>query len=172
MMKNSSINNKLQYQICCFLLIFLANMAHANWGFDGSLIMPPKCRLSHSDPIKVSFGKVGVNKVDGIQYKKEIPYELICDGDLTQPWNISLTLSGATAGAGFDDATLQVKSDQNGNNVGIQIQKDGQPITLNKAFVIDQETLPTLSAVIVKKAGTKLVGDTFNAIATLTVSFQ
>ncbi|HEM7131418.1 MULTISPECIES: fimbrial protein [Providencia] len=171
-MKNSSINNKIQYQICCFLLIFLANITYANWGFDGSLIIPPKCRLSHSDPIKVSFGKVGVNKVDGIHYKEKIPYELICDGDLTQPWNISLTLSGIAAGAGFDDATLQVKSDQNGNNVGIQIQKDGQPITLNKAFVIDQKTLPALSAVIVKKTGTKLIGDTFNATATLTITFQ
>lgn len=171
-MKNNSTNNKILYQICCFLLMFLANITYANWGFDGSLIIPPKCRLSHSDPIKISFGKVGVNKIDGINNKKEIPYELICDGDLTQPWNISLTLSGIAAGVGFDDATLQVKSDQNGNNVGIQIQKDGQPITLNKAFLIDQKKLPVLSAVIVKKAGTKIIGDTFNAIATLTITFQ
>ena len=78
-MKNNSINNKIQYQICCFLLIFLANITYANWRFDGSLIIPPKCRLSHSDPIKVSFGKVGVNKVDGIHYKEKISYELICD---------------------------------------------------------------------------------------------
>ncbi|MGO2345591.1 MAG: fimbrial protein, partial [Providencia sp.] len=96
----------------------------------------------HSDPIPVSFGKVGVRKVDGNLFKQDIPYQLDCQGDLNQPWNITLTFTGTLAGSGFDNATLRTSSPLNTGKLGIQIQKDGTPLELNKAFAVNASNLP------------------------------
>lgn len=147
-------------------------MAQANWAFDGTLVLPPTCQLGHSDLIRVPFGKVGIRKVDGILFKQDIPYQLDCQGDLNQPWDVTLTFTGTLAGNGFDNATLRANSPQNSGNLGIQIQKDGVPLELNQAFAINSATPPVLSAVPVKRAGIDLVGDEFTATGTLTIDFQ
>ncbi|NCG54968.1 fimbrial protein [Serratia fonticola] len=159
--------------LCCGIaLMVVSSLAQANWAFDGTLIIPPRCQLAASDPIRVSFGKVGVRKVDGVLFKKDIPYQLICQGDLTKPWDVTLTFAGTLAGSGFDNATLRTTSPLNNGTLGIQIQKDGSPLELNKAFAINSGAPPSLSAVPVKRAGTELVGDDFSAIGTLTIAFQ
>lgn len=162
---------------CVSLMVLGAVMlplsAQANWAFDGRLIIPPVCQLSHDDPIRVSFGKVGVRKVDGNLFKKDIPYALICQGDLSQPWDVTLTFTGQVAGSGFDNATLRPQtSAANNGKLGLQIQKDGVPLELNKAFAIDKGAIPVLSAVPVKRAGTELIGDDFSATGTLSIAFQ
>ncbi len=120
----------------------------------------------------MSFGKVGVRKVDGVAFKQDIPYQLICLGDMSQSWDVTLTFGGTLAGAGFDNATLSTVTPLNIGKLGIQIQKNGQPLELNKAFAIDMGTPPILSAVPVKRVGTELVGDDFTATGTLTIAFQ
>ncbi|MGO2333429.1 fimbrial protein [Providencia sp.] len=154
------------------MMMTVAPMTQANWAFDGTLILPPICQLGHSDPIPVSFGKVGVRKVDGNLFKQDIPYQLDCQGDLNQPWNITLTFTGTLAGSGFDNATLRTSSPLNTGKLGIQIQKDGTPLELNKAFAVNASNLPRLEAVPVKRAGTDLVGADFTATGTLTIDFQ
>lgn len=144
----------------------------ANWKIDGTLIIPPVCQLGQQDPIRVPFGKVGVRKVDGAAFKKEIPYQLNCEGDISQPWDVTLTFGGTRAGTGFDNATLRTVTPLNNGKLGIQIQKNGQPLELNKAFAIEVGSPPTLSAVPVKRAGTELIGDDFTATGTLTIAFQ
>ncbi|MBG5898604.1 fimbrial protein [Providencia sp. PROV156] len=166
-------NNKKRPWMNMLLLWCLGiSSANANWLFDGTLIIPPVCQLSQDDPIKVSFGKVGVRKVDGVAFKQTIPYQLNCVGDMSQPWDISLTFSGTPAGNGFDNATLQAISPLNNGKLGIQIQKNGQPQPLNNAFLVDRTALPILSAVPVMRAGSELVGDNFTASGTLTVIFE
>ncbi|HHQ6539700.1 TPA: fimbrial protein [Serratia fonticola] len=152
--------------------VLLSPAAQANWQIDGTLIIPPVCQLGQQDPIKVSFGKVGVRKVDGAAFKKDVPYQLNCLGDMSQPWDVTLTFGGTLAGTGFDNATLRTITPLNTGKLGIQIQKNGQPLELNKAFAIDVGTPPILSAVPVKRAGTDLVGDNFTATGTLTIAFQ
>lgn len=152
--------------------MMLSPAAQANWQIDGTLIIPPVCQLGQQDPIKVSFGKVGVRKVDGAAFKKDVPYQLNCLGDMGQPWDVTLTFGGTLAGAGFDNATLRTITPLNTGKLGIQIQKNGQPLELNKAFAIDVGSPPILSAVPVKRAGTDLVGDDFTATGTLTIAFQ
>lgn len=152
--------------------VLLSPAAQANWQIDGTLIIPPVCQLGQQDPIKVSFGKVGVRKVDGAAFKKDVPYQLNCLGDMSQPWDVTLTFGGTLAGTGFDNATLRTITPLNTGKLGIQIQKNGQPLELNKAFAIDVGTPPILSAVPVKRAGTDLVGDDFTATGTLTIAFQ
>lgn len=147
-------------------------MIQASWSFDGTLILPPVCELGSSDPILVSFGKIGVRKVDGNLFKQVIPYQLDCQGDLNQLWNVTLTFTGTSAGSGFDNATILTNSPLNNGNLGIQIQKDGSPLELSKAFVINLSNPPELSAVPVKRAGAELIGDDFMATGTLTIDFQ
>lgn len=164
--------------MCCLLggvsltLVSISCSVNANWAFDGTLIIPPVCQLGHEDPIKVSFGKVGVRKVDGHLFKRDIPYQLDCQGDLSQPWDVTLTFTGTLAGASFDNATLRANSPLNNGKLGIQIQKDGVPVELNKPFEIKTGNLPVLSAVPVKLAGSELIGDDFTATGTLTIMFR
>lgn len=80
--------------------------------------------------------------MDGNLFKQDIPYQLNCQGDLNQPWNVTLTFSGTLAGTGFDNATLRTSSPMNNGKLGIQIQKDGIPLELNKAFAIDSSNPP------------------------------
>ncbi|CAI0971744.1 fimbrial protein [Serratia fonticola] len=152
--------------------VMFSPAAQANWQIDGTLIIPPVCQLGQQDPIRVPFGKVGVRKVDGVAFKKDIPYQIDCLGDMSHPWDVTLTFGGTLAGAGFDNATLSTITPLNSGKLGIQIQKNGQPLELNKAFAIDVGTPPILSAVPVKRAGTELVGDDFTATGTLTIAFQ
>lgn len=164
---------KVVYGVMATLFVLIGtHKAQANWAFDGTLILPPVCQLGHSDPIRVSFGKVGVRKVDGNLFKRDIPYQLDCQGDINQPWDVTLTFAGTLAGTGFDNATLRVNSILNNGKLGIQIQKDGVPLELNQAFAINSANPPRLSAVPVKRAGTELIGDDFTATGTLTIDFQ
>lgn len=174
-MKGLQISISQRYGYLCSiggLIMMMSSVVEANWTFDGTLILPPVCALGQTNPIRVSFGKVGVRKVDGNLFKQDIPYQLNCLGDLSQPWNVTLTFNGTLAGAGFDNATLRTTSPMNNGKLGIQIQKDGIPLELNKAFAIDSSNPPRLSAVPIKRAGTELVGDDFTATATLTIDFQ
>lgn len=154
------------------LLVILSFNAHANWLFDGTLIIPPVCQLGHEDPIRVSFGQIGVRKVDGDLFKQNIPYQLSCEGDLNHPWAVSLVFNATLAGTGFDNSTIKITSSENAGKFGIQIQKDGIPLELNKAFKIDAGHLPVLSAVPIKKPGVDLVGENFTAQGTLEIAFQ
>ncbi|WP_368877611.1 fimbrial protein [Providencia vermicola] len=165
-----------RFAVICFIvfdmLMLAGQSAQANWVFDGTLIIPPVCQLNQNKPIQVSFGKVGVRKVDGDRFKQEIPYQLDCLGDLNQPWDVTLTFSGTQAGNGFDKATLRTVSALNNGTFGLQIQKDGQALELNKAFSINPAAPPKLSAVPIKLAGTELIGDDFTATGALTIDFQ
>lgn len=164
---------KFWFSVVFFIaLVGLIPNSQANWGFDGTLIIPPVCELGTTDPIIVSFGKVGVRKVDGVLFKKQVPYQLDCQGDLNQPWDVTLTFGGTLAGANFDNATLRANSPLNNGKLGIQIQKDGVPLELNKPFAIATGSPPILSAVPVKRAGVDLIGDDFTATGTLTIAFQ
>lgn len=165
-------SRRLGWAIVPLLMLAAVPSAQANWVFDGTLVLPPACQLGHSDPIRVSFGKVGVRKVDGNLFQQDIPYQLDCQGDLSQPWDVTLTLTGSLAGSGFDNATLRTQSPLNNGKLGIQIQKNGSPLALNKAFAINSSNPPILSAVPVKRAGSELVGDDFTATGTLTIDFQ
>ncbi|EJD6049015.1 MULTISPECIES: fimbrial protein [Providencia] len=165
-------NNQIKHWMAGFIMVMSISSAQANWAFDGTLIIPPVCQLSHDDPIKVSFGKVGVRKINGTAFKQSIPFQLDCVGDMTQPWDISLIFGGTPAGSGFDNATLRTVTPLNNGKLGIQIQKNGQPQPLNEPFLINAASLPSLSAVPVMRSGSELVGDNFTASGTLTIIFE
>ena len=57
------------FAVCAFAL---GSSALANLRFDGTLIEPPPCTINSGGTIVVDFGDVGVNKVDGVNYRKTV----------------------------------------------------------------------------------------------------
>ncbi|OMQ20804.1 fimbrial protein [Serratia oryzae] len=149
-----------------------AAQENSAFSLDGYLILPPVCTLNNNAQIEVSFGNVGVGKVDGVQYKKPIPYTLACTGDTSKPWTVSLTFTGTAAPFAADSATLLANSPQNGNRLGIRLLRNGVALPLNTAITIDPASPPALEAVPVKQPGSTLLADPFNATGTLRITYQ
>ncbi|WP_368884722.1 fimbrial protein [Providencia vermicola] len=144
----------------------------ANWEFTGNLIIPPICQLAEENPLQVSFGKIGIQKIDGDAFRRQIPFTLNCNKNTHPLWDVKLTFSGNLAGRGFDDSTLYTQTLKNNGKIGIKIQVDGVPQPLNKPFSININAPPIISAVPVKLANTNLIADEFTASGYLTIDFQ
>jgi len=114
----------------------------------------------------VDFGqRVGVNKVDGINYRQAVNYRINCDSTETRPWKMSLTLKGNATD--FDKAAIQTDN----GNLGIRIYQDNVPFTLNSSIKIDPANPPRLEAVPIAKPGEKLSGGAFAATAILQADY-
>lgn len=134
-----------------------------NVQFRGTLIEPPPCTINDVD---IDFGdRVGVNKVDGVNYMKTIDYLITCEPGAIG-LDMTLTLSGEQTG--YDDATIQT----NVADLGIRVLHNGQPFTLDKPIDVDPKNPPTLEAVPVKTPGATLQEGAFVASATLRAQYQ
>ncbi|EOC1567568.1 fimbrial protein [Cronobacter dublinensis] len=135
--------------------------------FQGTFIISTACTINNDQVIDVNFGNVGVNKVDGINYKQTIPYSIYCKG-ANDNSPVDLMMSGTAVS--FDDAAVKTSV----SGLGIQIQLNGQPMQLNKPFPTTLAAIQslTLSGVPVKEAATVLTEQPFTAIATLTANYQ
>lgn len=62
------------------LLALSSTLAYAdNMLFSGTLIDPPPCVINGGNTIDVPFGEnLGVNKIDGTNYTKAVPYSVTC----------------------------------------------------------------------------------------------
>ena len=138
----------------------------ADVNFRGTLIEPPPCVINEGGAVDVDFGeRVGVNKVDGNNYRQPIDYRISCDPNAGR-WSLLLTLRGtATA---FDRAAVQTgKAD-----LGIRVYQDDKPFTLGEMLTIDASAPPRLEAVPVKRPGATLTEGGFEATATLLAIYQ
>jgi type 1 fimbria pilin len=139
----------------------------ADLRFRGTLRVPPPCTINEGGTVAVDFGqRVGINKVDGANYRQAVDYRISCDTPGARPWEMWLTLKGnATA---FDKAAVQTDN----ANLGIRIYQNGAPFTLNGGLKIDPNNPPRLEAVPVAKPGAVLKEGAFVATATLQVNYQ
>lgn len=138
----------------------------ADMTFHGTLIAPPPCVINDDQQVDVDFGdRVGVSKVDGVNYRIPVNYQITCEGE-ESGFALSLSLSGAATT--FDTQALQ--SDQ--PDLGIRIYQNDKPFTPNSTLSIDLSTPPRLEAVPVKRDGATLKEGTFEALATLHASYQ
>ena len=152
-----------------FLLFFsvlaiLPAYGKENMKFTGTLIDPPPCYINDKKDMSVHFDKVGVNKVNGVNYLQPIDYVITCED--SPGWTMALRLTGDAAT--FLDGTIQ--TDVAG--LGVQITINDQPMELNKNFVISPSNTPTLMAVPVKSTGAVLNEGPFSAAATLMALYQ
>ena len=70
--------------------------ASANLAFTGTLVEPPLCTINNGNTLTIDFKDVGVNKVDGINYRLPMNYTITCAGS-TLPWEMVLTVKGRLA---------------------------------------------------------------------------
>lgn len=134
--------------------------------FRGTLLEPPPCTINSGNNITVDFGvKVGIKKVDGINYMQNINYGLVCEPN-THSWVLKLKLTGNSTS--FDNAAVQT----NISGLGIKIQRNGQPFTLGSELITTPASKPQLTAVPVQQPGVLLAEGPFEAAVTLQADYQ
>lgn len=137
-----------------------------NMLFRGTLIEPPPCTINDDGMVDVDFGeRVGINKVNGVNYRKPVDYRITCESGATG-LDMTLTLSGTHTG--YDDAAVQTDM----ADLGIKVLQNGTPFTLNTPLSIDPQNPPVLEAVPVKTPGATLPEGAFVATATLKAEYQ
>ncbi|SOB49567.1 fimbrial protein [Pseudomonas lundensis] len=139
--------------------------ASANLAFTGTLVEPPVCTINNGNTLTIDFKDVGVNKVDGINYRQPVNYTITCAGS-TLPWEMILTVKGTATS--FESSAVQTSV----TDLGVQLLQNGQPFTLNTPMVINPASPPALEAVPVKRPGTTLNAGGFSAAATLLAEYQ
>ncbi|WP_083615948.1 fimbrial protein [Pantoea sp. 1.19] len=139
----------------------------ANIAFRGTLVLPPDCTLNNGANIEVDFtDRVGVNKIDGQNYRVPVNYQLHCESGADPQWQLRLSLSGTVAG--FDKQALQTSK----ADLGIRIYLNDRPFTPGSSVPIgDPDQPPTLEAVPVKKPGATLKEGPFETWATLRADY-
>nr|SAY43906.1 Uncharacterised protein [Serratia marcescens] len=138
----------------------------ADMQFRGTLIAPPPCTLNDDGIIDVDFGdRVGINKVDGVNYRQTIGYRIRCEPGIGK-WDMLLSLTGTAAT--FDEAAVQT----NRRSLGIRIYQNAQPFKVGSALPVDPAKPPVLEAVPIGKPGEALTEGAFEAAATLRADYQ
>jgi type 1 fimbria pilin len=131
------------------------------------IVAPPPCTINDDNRINVDFGeRVGISKVDGVNYRQPLNYQITCESAENNNSALILSLNGTAAG--FDVQALQ----SNKGDMGIRIYQNDVPFTPNSALAIDLSNPPKLEAVPVKRAGSVLAEGTFDSWATLRVDYQ
>ncbi|OKP49465.1 pilus assembly protein [Serratia marcescens] len=139
----------------------------AEMKFRGTLRAPPPCTLNDGGIMEINFGqRVGINKVDGVNYRQAVTYRIRCNLNDSLPWELTLTLKGnATA---FDKAALQTDK----TDLGIRLYREDEPFEINSSLRIDPANPPRLEAVPVARPGAALSEGAFTATATLQADYQ
>ncbi|CAI1889905.1 MULTISPECIES: fimbrial protein [Serratia] len=141
-------------------------IAAENMTFSGTLVEPPPCTINNGERIDIDFGeRVGVSKVDGVNYLQPVNYRITCSPG-TGNWGMTLTLIGTKTG--YDNAAVAT----NVEALGIQLRQAGKPFELNKPLTINLNNPPVLEAVPVKQPGVTLKEGAFEATATLQAVYQ
>lgn len=144
-----------------------ARDGEADMTFHGTLITPPSCTLNDDNRIDVNFGeRVGIKKVDGVNYRQRINYQITCEGAGGGNRGMTLSLSGGASG--FDSEALST----NKADLGIRVYQNDQPFTPNSTLKINLASPPRLEAVPVKSAGATLTEGAFEAWATLRADYE
>ncbi|HCR1077296.1 TPA: fimbrial protein [Enterobacter cloacae] len=135
--------------------------------FRGTLIEPPPCSINDGNRVDVDFGeRVGINKVDGVNYRQPVNYQITCESDGNANWALKLSLSGATAG--FDQEALQTSK----TDLGIRVYQNDTPFTPGSTLAVNLDNPPRLEAVPISRAGATLTEGAFEAWATLRAEYD
>ncbi|MBH3000364.1 fimbrial protein [Serratia marcescens] len=166
-MRRQLIQDALLLVVALGAPMFALSAGNADMTFHGTLIEPPPCAINDGNRIDVDFGeRVGVNKVDGVNYRQLVNYQITCDSESTGGAVLRLSLSGSTSG--FDEQALQT----NKENLGIRVYQNDVSFTPGSSLAIDLANPPRLEAVPVKNAGSTLSEGAFEAWATLQADYQ
>ena len=146
----------------------LAGMAET-LQLSGTLLARPLCTVSDKGGrLDVRFGNLAINRIDGEQYRKAIPYQINCpDGNTRTTWRMRLTLKG-------NPAVFELKALQSSvPDLGIKVLLGGAELIPGEPQLmqITPTALPLLEAVPVKLKDSELPSIDFTASALLLAEF-
>ncbi|WP_244370721.1 fimbrial protein [Rahnella sp. ChDrAdgB13] len=149
------------------IALFCSSLLATEVQFQGTLIEPPPCTINNDQAVLVPFGNnVGINKIDGVNYRQTVDYHLTCDS--TSPRDgLTLVLS-TTAAASYD--TAAVNTDITG--LGVRLLVDSAPAVFDTPIPVVEMAQPVIEAVPVKAPDASLAEGPFNATVTLKVVYQ
>lgn len=140
-------------------------MAQVSVSIRGVILAPPPCVINAGSTLNVPFGDdLMTTRIDGVNYRRSVPYTLTCGPQPSN--NMKIILQGT--GAGFGSAYLGTSK----SDLGIKLLLNGAAWPLNNAVNFTYPTLPVIEAVPVKNPGSTLTGGAFSASATLVVALQ
>ena len=129
------------------------------------MVQTTPCAINGDQPIMVSFGNVGISKIDTGRYVQDLHYSLNCGG-ATSKDKVSMFIKANPAT--WD--TKAIATDVTG--LGAQVLKDGSPIELNTYISItDPANPPSLQVRLVKDPDVQLTDQSFVATGTLVVDY-
>lgn len=129
------------------------------------IIAPPPCVINSGSTLDVPFGNdLLTSRIDGINYRREVPYTVTCDA----PYSNALTLELKGTGAAFDSRVLVTRKP----DLGVKLFVNGADWPLNTMVNFTYPNFPVVQAVPVKRPGSTLTGGAFDATATLVVDYQ
>ena len=129
------------------------------------IIAPPPCIINGASTLNVPFGNdLLTSRVDGVNYRRNVPYTGTCDA----PFSNAMRLELRGTGASFDARVLSTRNP----NLGVKLFINGADWPLNAAVNFTYPNFPVVQAVPVKRAGSVLLGGAFDAAATLVVDYQ
>ncbi|MBI6194826.1 fimbrial protein [Providencia rettgeri] len=161
------------FALCCTVSMFSQAI---DVNFTGNLIDNPPCDVLGLDgtdqPIKISFGDVGITNIDGVNYRQDFALKLSCGVGLGNMVALFLQYGDRTGVvAPFDDNALQTSTD----GLGIRLYYQGNVIPPKTAAMVamsDNGTLILpLYAVPVKALGTTLFEGDFTAVASVEMNY-
>lgn len=101
----------------------------AAYAFTGHFLLTSPCTVNYDGVKETSFNNAGVNKVDGVNSLKLIPYTINCQS--TQESSV-LNLKIRGTAASDDEAAVTTSA----KGLASPFQANGQPITLSEPLVI------------------------------------
>ncbi|KYQ98872.1 exotoxin [Serratia plymuthica] len=132
-----------------------------------TVVAPPPCTINYGRTIEVDFGNdVLTTRVDGSNYRRQIPYSVQCSGNTTN----AMTLQIEGSGAGFGYNVLRTSKPDLG--IALFVTDANVPLPLNTMIKFTYPGIPTLNAAPTKRAGSTLTAGAFSAGATLKVDYQ
>lgn len=152
------------------LLIIPWSLAHAD-DYSSTVrikvtVQEAGCSFSNESPVRVEFGDVYINEIDGEAYKKPVLYNLTCKGE-----SVGKTLQMQVSGSGASFNGNDLKTDADG--LGIKLLSGSNRISLNQWFDIDISSPPSIYAILEKQRdATFRNGQEFNASAILKVAYN
>ncbi|HEY3983525.1 fimbrial protein [Cedecea sp.] len=132
------------------------------------ILLPPVCRVENvgGGDIHVDFGDdININRLNGSNYRKSVPYTVNCDKD-GQQWPLRLRFEGST---NIWDSQALATSDP---NLGIRLALSGVGVEFGIDIpVADSNNLPVMTAVPVRNAAVEPAEGQFTATANLLAEY-
>lgn len=150
-----------------FIIVLpLGSYAEENMSFHGTLVAP-SCTINNGDKIEVDFGDdLGVNEIDGNNYKKKVDYNIDCES--SYPDNLAIVIDTSNP-AIFMNSTLQTTKPE----LGIHVIVNGMDTIFGEKIGVDNPSSPPVVEVVpIGNPAKTLTAGSFEATMTLRIDYM